>query len=118
MTEEQKKELAAEFELYKAETERKKAEASSEAKAAKSKAAMQHLENSIPLILEVLWEVSAKDIEATLEVVTKLYLRDVSVPWIIRSRRAAALQRMGRIFQDIASTEDEELDPQQTKAKL
>ena len=49
--------------------------------------AMKDIEQSLPIFLEFIWEISAQDIEKTVADVTKLYLRDVSVPWIIRMRR-------------------------------
>ena len=39
-----------------------------------------------------------QDIDATTKEVTKKFLRDKSVPWQIRIRRAQALQRLGQIF--------------------
>jgi len=63
------------------------------------------LEDSLPVFLQTVWDWSALDIENTLRHVCSKVLRDVSVPWQIRYRRAIALQRVGRLFQDVGQVE-------------
>lgn len=58
------------------------------------------LEDSLPIFLQTAWEMSALDVESTGRIVCEKLLKDVSVPWQIRFRRAGALQRLGRIFLD------------------
>eukprot|EP00392_Amoebophrya_sp_AT5.2_P014195 g14337.t1 len=84
----------------------------------KRQAAVREMEQSLPIFLEIIWELSASDIESTVQNVCKLFLYDVSVPWILRIRRAAALQRVGRIFQDIATQSGGELDSEKAKTTL
>lgn len=61
---------------------------------------MASLEGSLPIFLQTAWEMSALDVESTAQTVCNKLLKDVSVPWQIRLRRANALQRLGRIFVD------------------
>mmetsp|Transcript_66134 Transcript_66134/g.175253 ORF Transcript_66134/g.175253 Transcript_66134/m.175253 type:complete len:862 (-) Transcript_66134:265-2850(-) len=61
---------------------------------------MASLEGSLPIFLQTAWEMSALDVESTARAVCNKLLKDVSVPWQIRLRRANALQRLGRIFVD------------------
>ena len=59
---------------------------------------MKDMENILPLILDLIWQFSQQDIETTVQKVTKLFLEDVSVPWIIRFRRQLQLERTGQLF--------------------
>ena len=61
---------------------------------------MASLEGSLPIFVQTAWEMSALDVESTARAVCNKLLKDVSVPWQIRLRRANALQRLGRIFVD------------------
>jgi len=79
---------------------------------------MQDLEQNLPIFLSTLWEVSAMDLEAVLAKVTKLLLCDVSVPWQIRYRRARALKRLGRIFQDAVMGDEAETLNSNARQKL
>ncbi|CAD7927354.1 unnamed protein product [Amoebophrya sp. A25] len=89
-----------------------------EEKKKRREAAVKEMENTLPLFLEIIWELSASDIETTVGMVCKLFLYDVSVPWIIRFRRAAALQRVGRMFQDVAAADSDSLDGNQARTRL
>eukprot|EP00928_Gymnodinium_smaydae_P014671 TRINITY_DN15401_c0_g1_i3.p1 TRINITY_DN15401_c0_g1~~TRINITY_DN15401_c0_g1_i3.p1 ORF type:complete len:165 (-),score=26.67 TRINITY_DN15401_c0_g1_i3:35-529(-) len=62
--------------------------------------AMASLEDSLPVFLQTVWDISALDVESTALAVADKLVKDVSVPWQIRIRRAHALRRVGRIFQD------------------
>mmetsp|Transcript_111694 Transcript_111694/g.315468 ORF Transcript_111694/g.315468 Transcript_111694/m.315468 type:complete len:503 (+) Transcript_111694:3-1511(+) len=70
-----------------------------------AKKTMSSLEDSLPLFLQTIWEVSAMDIETTLKHVCNKILKDISVPWQIRYRRAIALRRLGRVFRDVGQLE-------------
>lgn len=74
-----------------------------------AKAAMAQLEDSLPVFLQTIWDVSAIDIESTLRKVCDKVLKDVSVPWQIRYRRAIALLRLGRVFRDVGQVERADL---------
>ncbi|CAD7955356.1 unnamed protein product [Amoebophrya sp. A120] len=100
------------------EEEAKKKQQQERKKQERKAAAAREMEQSLPIFLEIIWEFSASDIESTVASVCKFFLYDVSVPWILRIRRAAALQRVGRIFQDIATMTDKELDSADAKSKL
>lgn len=89
-----------------------------QARQEKKAKALADVEQTLPVFLEVIWDLSEQDIEQTVAHVTKMLLYDVSVPWIIRIRRAAALQRMGRIFQDIATLQEGELDSKAAREKI
>merc|ERR1712039_977035 len=66
---------------------------------------MSSLEDSLPVFLQTIWDVSAVDIETTLRQVCDKALKDISVPWQIRFRRANALLRLGRVFRDVGQVE-------------
>merc|ERR1719476_189434 len=74
------------------------------------------LEDSLPVFLQTIWDVSAVDIESTLRQVCDKVLKDVSVPWQIRHRRAIAMLRLSRIFRDVGQVEHTDLS-QSTAAK-
>merc|ERR1712046_195519 len=63
------------------------------------------LEESLPVFLQTIWDVSVVDIESTLSIVCDKILTDVSVPWQLRQCRAIALLRLGRIFRDVGQVE-------------
>jgi hypothetical protein len=89
----------------KAEKEAKKKAKKEEKRAQKRGDAIKAMEDTLPVFLEMVWQLNAADIEQTVSQVCKMFLYDVSIPWIIRMRRAWALQRMGRIFQDVAEVD-------------
>jgi len=66
----------------------------------KAQEAMKNVEAHLPVFLQAAWEMSVLDLENVLKRVCKLLLSDTSVPWQIQYRRAMALKKMGRIFQD------------------
>mmetsp|Transcript_37711 Transcript_37711/g.56276 ORF Transcript_37711/g.56276 Transcript_37711/m.56276 type:complete len:220 (+) Transcript_37711:3-662(+) len=76
--------------------------------------AMASLEGSLPVFLQTIWDVSAIDIESTLSAVCDKVLKDVSVPWQIRHRRARALLRLARIFRDVGQIEHTDLSQAST----
>lgn len=74
---------------------------------------MSSLEESLPVFLQTIWDVSAVDIESTLRHVCDKVLKDVSVPWQVRQRRAVAMLRLGRIFRDAGQMERTDLSQSQ-----
>jgi len=56
------------------------------------------MDAALPSFLGTAWSYVVQDIDDTMKEVTKKFLRDKSVPWQIRIRRAQALQRLGQIF--------------------
>merc|ERR1740123_3048110 len=74
---------------------------------------MSSLEDSLPVFLQTIWDVSAVDIENTLRHVCDKVLKDISVPWQIRHRRAIALQRLGRVFRDVGQVEHTDISQSQ-----
>merc|ERR1712187_310461 len=70
---------------------------------------MGSFEESLPLFLQTAWEISAIDIEKTLRHVCDKVLKDISVPWQLRHRRAVALLRLGRVFRDVGQVEHADL---------
>eukprot|EP00929_Paragymnodinium_shiwhaense_P108875 TRINITY_DN75225_c0_g1_i1.p1 TRINITY_DN75225_c0_g1~~TRINITY_DN75225_c0_g1_i1.p1 ORF type:complete len:958 (-),score=220.14 TRINITY_DN75225_c0_g1_i1:219-3092(-) len=75
------------------------------------------LEASLPLFLKTVWDVSASDVEETAQNVCNKLLKDISVPWQIRFRRAEALQLLGRIFKDVALSAEENADSSDSAKK-
>merc|ERR1711953_940621 len=71
--------------------------------------AMASLEDSLPVFLQTIWDISATDIESTLRKVCDKVLKDISVPWQLRHRRAIALLRLGRVFRDVGQVEHADL---------
>merc|ERR1719198_98980 len=63
------------------------------------------LEESLPMFLQAIWDVSCVDIESTVAHVCNKVLKDVSIPWQLRIRRAQALLRLGRVFRDVGQVE-------------
>lgn len=74
-----------------------------------AKETMTSLEDSLPVFLQTIWDVSALDIENTLHHVCDKVLKDISVPWQIRHRRAVAMMRLARIFRDVGQVEHADL---------
>merc|ERR1712187_351586 len=70
---------------------------------------IKSFEESLPVFLQTAWDMSAMDISSTASGVCNKLIKDVSVPWQLRVRRARALQRLGRIFLDASA--DSDLDP-------
>ena len=62
----------------------------------------KQMEESLPLLLETAWSMCQVDIEDTVKDATKMVLKDIGVPWQIRYRRAEALRRLARVFEDVA----------------
>jgi len=54
----------------------------------------------VPVFVEAVWDFCACDVERNVRDVCRKLLKDMSVPWVVRYRRALALRRLGRIFQD------------------
>merc|ERR550525_1308662 len=97
--------------LQKEEDQEKKEEA--------ARKTMSALEDSLPVFLQMIWDVSQFDIESTLRHITDKVLKDVSVPWQIRYRRATALLRLGRVFRDVGQVEHTDpLNPEMAKQYL
>eukprot|EP00930_Biecheleria_cincta_P045141 TRINITY_DN31118_c0_g1_i1.p1 TRINITY_DN31118_c0_g1~~TRINITY_DN31118_c0_g1_i1.p1 ORF type:complete len:897 (-),score=215.42 TRINITY_DN31118_c0_g1_i1:84-2774(-) len=74
-----------------------------------AKQALSSFEGSLPIFLQTIWDVSQMDIENTLRKVCDKVLKDISVPWQIRYRRAVAMQRLGQIFRDAGQVELKDL---------
>lgn len=74
---------------------------------------LSSLEDSLPVFLQTIWDVSAVDIESTLRHVCDKVLKDISVPWQIRYRRAVALLRLGRVFRDVGQVEHADVSQSQ-----
>lgn len=74
-----------------------------------AKHALSSFEGSLPTFLQTIWDISQMDIENTLRKVCDKVLKDVSVPWQIRYRRAVAMQRLGQIFRDAGQVELKDL---------
>jgi len=81
-------------------------ELSQEQKEKAQRDTLSSLEDSLPVFLQTIWDVSAADIESTLRRVCDKVLKDISVPWQIRLRRAIALRRLARIFRDKVESTD------------
>merc|ERR1712048_897080 len=67
--------------------------------------AMESFEESLPLFLQTVWDISAIDIETTLRRICNKVIKDISAPWQIRYRRATALLRLGHVFRDAGQIE-------------
>jgi len=65
----------------------------------------ESLEGQLPIFLQTLWDVCLLDITSTLKNVSGKVVKDVSVPWQLRVRRAQALLRLARIFRDAGQRE-------------
>jgi len=70
-----------------------------------AKKALNSFEGSLPTFLQTIWDVSQMDIENTLMRVCDKVLKDISVPWQLRYRRALALERLGHLFEDAGQVE-------------
>jgi len=84
-----------------------------EKKAEAMQKTMSSLEDSLPVVLQTTWDWCAVDIETTLRQVCSKVLKDVSVPWQIRYRRALALLRLGRVFRDVGQIETSDFSQSQ-----
>jgi curved DNA-binding protein CbpA len=62
------------------------------------------LESTLPLLLETAWSMVQMDVEETGKCAAKMVLKDVGVCWQVRMKRAYALRRMGRIFEEVSLT--------------
>jgi len=56
------------------------------------------VEAALPAFLETAWAAIVRDVDETVLPVTELLLKDKSVPWQVRIRRAEALQLFGQLF--------------------
>jgi curved DNA-binding protein CbpA len=84
----------------------KEGEKEGEAKGSTMESTMKEsLEESLPMFLQAIWDYSAIDIENTVSHVCNKVLKDISVPWQLRVRRAYALLRLGRVFRDVGQVE-------------
>lgn len=88
-------------------------EGDQEKKEEAARQAMHSLEESLPVFLQTIWDVSVVDIETTTIHICDKALKDISVPWQIRHRRAIALQRLGRLFRDSGQVEHTDLTQSQ-----
>jgi len=82
------------------------AEQDQEKKEKATREMLSSLEDSLPVFLQAIWDVSVVDIESTLRRVCDKVLKDISVPWQIRHRRAVAMRRLARIFRDKVESTD------------
>lgn len=62
------------------------------------KAVESALDDALPVFLQTAWAAVVTDIDSTIKEVGRKLLKDKSVPWQIRVRRAQALKRLGEIF--------------------
>lgn len=53
---------------------------------------------TLPAILGLAWSICARDLEVTIKSVVQYFLKDGSVPWVIRIRRAQSLLMVGQTF--------------------
>ncbi|KAI8833960.1 X-domain of DnaJ-containing-domain-containing protein [Chytriomyces cf. hyalinus JEL632] len=60
--------------------------------------AMKHLEDSLPTLVETMWNITVLDVESTLRKVCFKVLKDSSVSSEIRSQRAEGMRMMGQVF--------------------
>lgn len=65
-----------------------------------NKVVEEAFEEALPQFLKTAWAAVVMDIDSTLKEVGRKLLKDKSVPWQIRIRRAQALRRLGQIFAD------------------
>uniref|UniRef100_A0A7S4VU03 J domain-containing protein n=1 Tax=Alexandrium monilatum TaxID=311494 RepID=A0A7S4VU03_9DINO len=65
---------------------------------AQRKAVEEALDAALPVFLQTAWAAVVTDIDGSIKEVGRKLLKDKSVPWQIRIRRAQALQRLGQIF--------------------
>jgi len=80
---------------------------------------MEGLEGSLPVFLQTAWEMSKMDVQSTAKAVCGKLLKDISVPWQLRVRRAMALQLLGRIFVECSQAGNlEDADPEVAKRQL
>merc|ERR1719311_692335 len=76
------------------------------------------VDESLPLILNTVWDYCVDDVEDTSSRACKLLLEDLSVPWHIRYRRCMALRQMGQIFLDAGQRHDLEIDSSAAKLQI
>jgi len=62
------------------------------------KAVEDALDDALPMFLQTAWAAVVTDIDGTIKEVGRKLLKDKSVTWQTRVRRAQALQRLGQIF--------------------
>lgn len=85
------------------------AEEDQEKKEEATREMLASLEDSAPIFLQAIWDISASDIEQTVRLVCDKILKDRSVPWQLRFRRALALLRLGHCFRDAGQVERTDL---------
>jgi len=84
------------------------------------------LDEALPTFLQTAWAAVVTDIDGTIKEVGRKLLKDKSVPWQIRIRRAQGLQRLGQIFLEegekakavVGGTETHVLTSEAAKAAL
>jgi len=64
------------------------------------------MDAALPSFLGTAWSYVVQDVDDTMKEVSKKLLRDKSVPWQIRIRRAQALQLVGQIFTETGMRAD------------
>ncbi|CAD7964445.1 unnamed protein product [Amoebophrya sp. A25] len=60
-------------------------------------------QQALPAFLRLAWAICVKDLEDTVKNVVRFLLKDASVPWILRIRRAQALLLLGEVFFEVGS---------------
>ncbi|KAI8612476.1 X-domain of DnaJ-containing-domain-containing protein [Chytriomyces sp. MP71] len=73
-------------------------EAENAAEGAAQGIAMRHLENSLPTLVETMWNITVLDVESTLRKVCFKVLKDSSVSSDERTKRAEGMLMMGQVF--------------------
>jgi DnaJ-domain-containing protein 1 len=68
------------------------------------------LEEVLPLLMETAWSICQVDVEETVKASAKIVLKDISIPWQLRMKRAYALRRLGRIFEEVAFSYSDQID--------
>jgi len=68
------------------------------------KAIEEALDGALPTFLETAWTSVVTDVDSTVKEVGRKLLKDKSVPWQIRVRRAQALEILGQIFLEVGES--------------
>lgn len=63
-------------------------------------------DQTLPALLQLAWAIVVKDLEDTVKIVVKFLLKDVSVPWVERIKRAKGLVILGELFSRVAAEAD------------
>ncbi|KAJ3307024.1 hypothetical protein HDV03_003351 [Kappamyces sp. JEL0829] len=86
------------------EEEKKAKDAASATSPEKAAAAAQPNPKAVGSLMETLWNYTVVDVEGTLRVVCTKILKDSSVPYEVRIKRAEGLLMMGQIFQQFGQS--------------